>query len=91
MVALSGDIDTAVKGEAFGTIGEGTRAALDDELDLVVDLTGVTFMDSAGFSSVVRAHKRLAEEGHLLTIRGAGPAIKRAMDILGLSELLEGS
>jgi anti-sigma B factor antagonist len=89
VVALSGDIDVAAKTPTSGSIGEGTQAALADDVDLVVDLTGVTFMDSAGFSALVRSHNRLADGGHAVTVRGAAPAIRRAMDILGLSDLVE--
>jgi anti-sigma B factor antagonist len=91
VVALSGEVDAVAEGPSYGTIGEGTTAALSDDVDLVLDLTGVTFMDSAGFSSLVRAGQRLATEGHVVRVRGAGAAIQRAMDLLGLSDLLEQS
>ena len=51
---------------------------------LVVDLSGLGFMDCAGLSVLVWAHKRLARCGHQLVITDAKPVVLRLLHLMGL-------
>ncbi len=51
---------------------------------VVVDLVGVTFIDSSGFGVLVGAHQRHEEDGGKLEIRGDSPFTMRSLRTLGL-------
>jgi anti-anti-sigma factor len=54
----------------------------------VVDLSGVTFIDSTGLGALMRAHQRLRRQGRALAlICPAGPA-RRALEVSGLVGVL---
>jgi anti-anti-sigma factor len=55
---------------------------------LVVDLSGLGFIDCAALSVLVWAHKRLAGCGRRLVITGAQPAAQRLLDLTGLATYL---
>jgi anti-anti-sigma factor len=55
---------------------------------LVVDLSGLGFIDCAGLSVLVWAHKRLAGCGHRLVITGAKPVVQRLLHLTGLGTYL---
>jgi ABC-type transporter Mla MlaB component len=65
-----------------GALDQATVTLLDHELDgraigllgLVVDLTGLTFIDSAGLDVLVRMHWRSSTRGEQLTFRH-GPQV----------------
>ena len=56
---------------------------------IVVDMTGTTFCDSAGFSVLVRAHKQtLAEGGGLRLVIPADSAVARSFTLTGLDRII---
>jgi anti-sigma B factor antagonist len=56
---------------------------------IVVDMTGTTFCDSAGFSVLVRAHKQtLAEGGGLRLVIPADSAVARSFTLTGLDRVI---
>jgi len=56
---------------------------------IVVDMTGTTFCDSAGFSVLVRAHKQtLAEGGGLRLVIPADSAVARSFTLTGLDQVI---
>jgi len=89
--------DAAVRIEAAGEIDSSSapalRAELDAALDLaprevVLDLGGVTFLDSAGLSTLAGAHRRATVEGVRLRVLVSGRAVMRPLQITGLWKLL---
>lgn len=56
---------------------------------IVLDLTGVTYIDSAGLGEVVRAMKRAREVGGDLRICGLGGDVLRIFEITGLDNAIE--
>jgi anti-sigma B factor antagonist len=54
---------------------------------VVVDLAGVSFLDSAGISLLIQAKKRLASEGSDLVLRAPQNNIRRVLEISGVTEL----
>lgn len=67
---------------------------LDAALDLasrsivVLDLSGLRFMDATGIQAIVRARNRVRSEGNDLEIRGAHGLVRRAFELSDLAELL---
>lgn len=60
VASLRGEIDMSNAGELGETIG---RALTNDVLALVLDLTGVEYVDSAGIHVIYDLHERLRTRG----------------------------
>jgi anti-sigma B factor antagonist len=83
----------AVSGEVDSSSAPALRTQLDEVLDkgvtdLTVDLTGVTFLDSAGLCVLAAAHRRAVRSGVRLRVVATSRAVIRPMQITGLYELL---
>jgi anti-sigma B factor antagonist len=82
-----------VVGEIDSSSAPALRVAVDDVLDggvreLVIDLDGVTFLDSAGLCVLAGAHRTMTEAGLRLRVLASGRAVIRPLQITGLWELL---
>jgi anti-sigma B factor antagonist len=56
---------------------------------VVVDLRAVTFIDSSGIRALLNAHQRARESGRPISIILGGPAIRRTLEIVGVTDYLE--
>lgn len=86
LVRPTGDLD------AYTAVGFRTdlHDATGGEARLViVDLTAVTFIDSAGLGALVGAHRRMRECGGLLRIVRPPQLVHRAFELTGLDEVLD--
>lgn len=54
----------------------------------LVDLGGVTFMDSSGISEIVAANRRAHDGGTELVIVGPSPPVRRVLDLTGVSRIV---
>ena len=81
MLRLKGELDASNRDQLHSTISSALRS---HPPLLVVDLSGLGFMDCAGLSVLVWAHKRLAGCGHQLVITGAEPVVQRLLHLTGL-------
>ena len=82
---LTGEIDFTSTGPLQATLsgmilpGGGT---------VLVDLTEVTFIDSSGLGALVQAHRTAeAQQTRLLLV--TSPAVRRVLQVTGLSEVLD--
>jgi anti-sigma B factor antagonist len=72
-----------------GALDQATVTLLDHELDgraigllgLVVDLTGLTFIDSAGLDALVRMHWRSSTRGEQLSFRHGPQVAQRPVEL----------
>jgi anti-sigma B factor antagonist len=53
---------------------------------VVVDLSGLTFMDSSGISALLEAKKRMAGDGNELFLTRPTAMVKRTLEIVGLAD-----
>jgi anti-sigma B factor antagonist len=60
------------------------RALANGERDLVVDLSGVSFLDSSGLGVLVTAHKRTRAAGGSLRLASCRPAVATIFQITAL-------
>jgi anti-sigma B factor antagonist len=83
-LALAGEVDPHTTEQLDAAVDE----ALAHSANVVLDLSGVSFIDSAGLRSLIRA-QRLAEgaDGSLV-IRGPRPSTMRVLEITGLADEL---
>ncbi|WP_433263035.1 STAS domain-containing protein [Actinosynnema sp. CS-041913] len=79
---VSGELDTSSADELAkplkSTLVQGVRA-------VVVDLTGVRFLGSAGLEALVTGSKRATELGVPLLLVAAGRAVLRPIEATGLA------
>jgi anti-sigma B factor antagonist len=90
--------DAVVRVTAVGEVDSSSapllRTELENALDggdlreLVVDLDGVTFLDSAGLSVLAGAHRRAAGRDVRLRVLASSRAVIRPLQITGLWDLL---
>jgi anti-anti-sigma factor len=83
-VVASGEIDLSTVDELRSAV---TRAAEDVET-LLLDLTDVEFIDSAGLGGLLELRSTLRSRAVTLQISAEDGPVKQAMEITGLSELL---
>lgn len=70
VIAPRGELDIATVGRMTAALDE-----LDpDSVELVIDLRGLSFMDSSGLRGILAARRKAEENGQRLSIiRGTGP------------------
>ena len=82
-----------------GELDIASAPALDRLLDevvsdghprMIIDLAGLTFMDSIGLSSMLRARAGAKANDHHLTVRGGSRQVKRLFEVTGMLELFTG-
>ena len=83
--AISGEIDHHTARELRETIDRGAERCAPGTL--VLDLSGVTFMDSSGIGLIMGRCRLMNELGGSLRIVGASGAISRMIKLAGLSRL----
>ncbi|AUG81210.1 Anti-sigma factor antagonist [Kitasatospora sp. MMS16-BH015] len=72
------DLDTAP------ALCRDLTAALPRHRQVVLDLSGVDFMDCSGIGALVHAQNQADHLGVALEVRGAGPAVRRLIELTGL-------
>jgi len=86
VVWLSGDHDITTRDHLAATIA---RAARLDGVDMVIDLSGVTFMDASTIGVIVDAHNRLRARSHSLSVRSPPRVPRRLLDVCDLAFLID--
>ena len=83
-VLVRGEVDI----DSVGALVSELRAAeAGDATSIVLDLSGVSFLDSIGVSAIVRGALRSRADGDRLRVV-TSPAVDRVIDLCGLRERL---
>jgi anti-anti-sigma regulatory factor len=81
--------------DVTGQLDRGTSHLLHDAVSALllsqqttwtVDVTGLTVGDHGGVRALGDAYRRGLESGHVVTLRGASPVLRRALERLGIGE-----
>lgn len=83
VVSVSGEVDVATApelDEKLATVAASPR--------VVVDLSGVTFLDSSGLGVLIKALKRVKDTGGSLVLVITEPRILKVFTITGLDKVL---
>ena len=56
---------------------------------LVLDLKGLTFMDSSGIGVVLGRYKTLSQRGGMVAVREPGPHVNQIFRLSGLYQIVE--
>ena len=87
------DIVLVVEGELDLSTTASLRACLDHAAadscgTVVLDLAGVSFMDSSGLAAIAMLHRGLSESGRSVELRSPSPFAAKVLDISGLAALI---
>ena len=94
VTAAGSSVHVRAAGEIDSSSAPALRTELTAVLDLapaeiVLDLCGVTFLDSAGLSVLAAAHRRATADDVRLRVLVSGRAVVRPLQITGLWQLLD--
>lgn len=98
-INVTGEVVTAyLSGELDHHTAKDMRESIDNAIELnmpsllVLDFSGITFMDSSGIGLVMGRYRNLQKTGASLHISGASPNIYKVMKLAGIEKLakLEG-
>ncbi len=84
-----------LKGELDHHGAKGLMLQLEREIEvllplqLVLDFSGVTFMDSSGIAVVIRTQRRIRELGGQLKLRKVAPQPRKVLEAAGINRLVE--
>jgi anti-sigma B factor antagonist len=86
VLAVNGDIDISTAPRLLEALAELDGQAREA---LVLDLTGVSFLDSSALGALVGAQKEIAAAGGRLTVVCADPKVLRIFSITRLTEVID--
>ena len=83
---LVGELDHA----AAQTVMPGIEDAVEEYLPrrCVLDLTGVSFMDSSGIAVILKTDRLLRQTGGVLALSGVPGQVRRGLDVAGLTKIV---
>jgi anti-sigma B factor antagonist len=84
ILTIAGDLDMVTSAQ----LDESLKDARRESSWLILDMTGVTFMDTNALAVIVNHWKRLAAKGGVLALAGARRQYTRALWITGLASRL---
>jgi anti-sigma B factor antagonist len=86
-VALSGDLDVASARSVEERLAQIDRP--DAPSDLVIDLRGLSFIDSSGLSLLINTDSRVRKAGRHVTIVSGKGIPRRVLEATGLTRRLD--
>ena len=84
-ITLSGELDLSTSETAQQEL---ERVEATDAATIVLDLSGLTFMDSTGVRLVMAANARSRGHADRLTLVRGGQAVQRVFELCGVVDLL---
>ena len=75
-IVVSGDVDIA-----GGPMLEAALQQRNNDAHVVLDLAGVSFMDSSGLRNLLTASRRARDRGADVVLRNVGPVVWRLLEI----------
>lgn len=83
---LVGELDHA----AAQTVMPGIEDAVEEYLPrrCVLDLAGVSFMDSSGIAVILKTDRLLRQTGGVLALSGVPGQVRRVLDVAGLTKIV---
>jgi len=85
-IILKGELDHHGAHEIAGQLERSIESAL--PLRLVLDWSGVTFMDSSGIAVVMRARQRMRELGGSVTLRHVAQQPRKVFEAAGVGRMM---
>jgi anti-sigma B factor antagonist len=86
MIKVSGVVDSETV-EVFGKTVEGVFK--DDCYNIILDIDGLTYINTAGLSIIADAYKRSSQNKGGLKILRAGEAIRELLDVVRFTKIID--
>ncbi len=86
VLAITGSLDALTAGEATRQLAEQVQAG---NAKLVVDLTGVDYMSSAGLRAILATMQEARRAGGDLCLTGAASPVKKVLDMAGFTKIIK--
>lgn len=84
VVRFTGDLDSETADHCRRALGDATSAGT-----VVIDLSEVPFMDSAGLGALIGGIRRIRECGGDVRIASPRPVVGRLLEVSGASRIVE--
>lgn len=84
VVTVTGEVDLS----SAQHLQDEVRAALERSRTVVVDVAGMSFIDSSGLNALVHAHRGAEEAGGELRVRRPTPMFRKLLHITRLETVL---
>jgi anti-anti-sigma factor len=81
LITVLGEVDMHTAGQLADAIARVSGST-------VVDLSGVTFIDSHGIEGLLLAKGTARRHGHQMIVRNPSTVVRRVLDLAGVSDLL---
>jgi anti-anti-sigma factor len=85
VIFLTGELDLATAPELTGVLGPVLEHG---PQEVMLDLSGLSFIDSSGIAALVDSQQRLSTQKRRLSIHGAQQGALRVFEIAGLVDFL---
>lgn len=85
VIAVRGDLDIATADQLFRDANEALRASAPTQL--VLDLSGVAFLDSSGIGTLVELRNVATDTGGALVLRQPSDRTRRLLEITALDSV----
>jgi anti-anti-sigma factor len=82
-LVLSGELDSHT-----APILEAELARLDDQSDVTLDLSALSFIDSSGLRVIISSHQARSDRGERLVLAPISDAVRRLLEITSLTDHL---
>jgi stage II sporulation protein AA (anti-sigma F factor antagonist) len=86
MARIKGEIDLATADELREIIDE--RLKKDSYKAIILDLGGVSFIDSSGLGFILGRYKKITGQGGKMYIVRARPSVSRVLELSGIKKLI---
>lgn len=81
-IKIHGDLDCFTSHRLTQSM---TTVLLDRPRMVTVDLSAVSFLDSAGLGAIIDSHRQAQAQGCQLVLRGTTGVVRRVLDMTGVS------
>ncbi|GAA2021466.1 anti-sigma factor antagonist [Catenulispora yoronensis] len=85
IVTVAGDVDLAI----YPRLRTEAQTWADNGTDVVMDCSGVTFMDSMGIRVLIQLRRAITDAGHTLALVGPSQPVVRVLELAGIQDLFE--
>ena len=82
VIAVAGEVDLSTAPELVECLNAHA------DRDVIVDLSGVGFLDSSGINALIQGYNTLRDEGHTLRTIGEQGHVLQLLELTGLTDIL---
>jgi anti-sigma B factor antagonist len=84
LVVVRGEIDCETAGQLRAALDEASFAGR-----VMIDLEGVTFIDSSGIAVLAELHRHLGQVREAIVLQGARPAVRTVLAITAMDQIID--